>query len=421
MKNNNNLESQWFDAEQLFRYVQRFSFPRLCGTDGEKEAVNMTVDAFKEIGFGDKDIIKEPIEFSDFYSTTLPKFIGMISLLALLIFVLSVYIYLIITFFMIGIMSLFIFLIIRGLKSPEKAGFWGEYFGKTIQGTNVIVKLPAKSIPSKEAGDIIISAHLDSKSQTFKTKWRVISYKIWLYCGIILGGFYIANLLNIYTPLEPNLLILQIGIWTLTVLISISNILLISLSTHNKSPGALDNASGMAIVFELSKYFKNHPLDNYNIWFCQFSGEELGTMGSRIFVNNREKEFIKGKVFQLNFDMVSSALNKRKNNVEYLKSYGVIPRKKVAPLLSKYLEKAALDENIKIKGFHFSTGAHLDSVPFHLRGFSAIDITSRGAAIFTHNKIDTPDKVDPHVLMEACIVACKVASMLDKDYKMLCN
>ena len=184
MNTNTSLESQWCDKDRLFRYVQKFSFPRLAGTNGEREAVNMTVDAFKEIGFGDKEIIKEPIEFSDFYSTTLPKFIGMISLIALLIFVLSVHIYLIITYFMIGIMSLFIFLIIRGLKSPEKAGFWGEYFGNTIQCTNVIVKLPAKSIPSKEAGDIIISAHLDSKSQTFKTRWRIFSYKIWLYCGI---------------------------------------------------------------------------------------------------------------------------------------------------------------------------------------------------------------------------------------------
>lgn len=421
MNTNTSLENQWCDKDRLFRYIQKFSFPRLAGTNGEREAVNMAVDAFKEIGFGDKEIIKEPIEFSDFYSTTLPKFIGMISLIALLIFVLSVYIYLIITFFMIGIMSLFIFLIIRGLKSPEKTGFWGEYFGNTIQCTNVIVKLPAKSIPSKEAGDIIISAHLDSKSQTFKTKWRIFSYKIWLYCGIILGGFYIVNLLNIYTPLELNLLILQIGIWTLTVLISISNIVLISLNTHNKSPGALDNASGMAIVFELSKFFKNHLLDNFNIWFCQFSGEELGTMGSRIFVNSRENQFIKGRVFQINFDMVSSAQHGRRNRVEYLKSYGVLPRKKVAPLLSKYLDKSAMEENLELKGFHISTGAHLDTVPFHLRGYSAIDIATSGAAKYTHNKIDTPDKVDPQILMEACIITRNTVLMIDKDYKILCN
>ena len=96
----------------------------------------------------------------------------------------------------------------------------------------------------------------------------------------------------------------------------------------------------MAVVFELSRYIQESPLENFNIWFCQFSAEELGTMGSRIFVNNHEANFVKGRVFQINIDMLSCACAPR-NQIEYLKSFGVLPRKKIAPLLSKYLEKAA--------------------------------------------------------------------------------
>ena len=50
---------------------------------------------------------------------------------------------------------------------------------------------------------------------------------------------------------------------------------LLMLKSGNKSTGALDNASGMAIVFELSKFFKKNPLTNFNIWLCQFSAEEI--------------------------------------------------------------------------------------------------------------------------------------------------
>ncbi|MFX0187173.1 MAG: M28 family metallopeptidase [Candidatus Hodarchaeota archaeon] len=421
MKEDNSFKNQLFRKDRVFNYVQKFSFPRLTGTDGEKEAVELTVQTFKEIGFKDNEIQREPFELSDFYSTTLVKLIAIISLNSLLIFVLAIYLYPIFTFFIIGLMSLIVFLIVKGLKYPEKKRFWSEYFGNTVQATNVFLTIPAKLLPIEEAGNIIISAHLDSKSQTFKTVWRILSYRIWLFCGIILGGFYIAFLLYTYNIVELNYQIVQIGIWTLTVLISFSNLILIFLNTHNKSPGALDNASGMSIVFELSRYFKDHKLDNFNIWFCQFSGEELGTMGSRIFVNNREDQFVKGKVFQLNFDMVSSAKRKKRNRVEYLKSYGLIPRKKVAPILSKYLDKAASEENVKICGFHITTGAHLDSVAFHLRGYSALDITTRDAAFYTHNKGDTPDKVDPRVLVEACIIARRVILMLDKDYKILCE
>lgn len=118
--------------------------------------------------------------------------------------------------------------------------------------------------------------------------------------------------------------------------------------------------------------------------------------------------------------MISCAGSSR-NRVEYLESYGVLPRKKIAPLLSKYLDEAALKENIKISGFHLSTGAHTDSVPFHLRKNHSVDIVTRDAGKYTHNKIDTPDKVDPKVLHEASLIICKPISMLDNDFEILCK
>ncbi|MFX1572220.1 MAG: M28 family metallopeptidase [Promethearchaeota archaeon] len=420
MKNSKSTENFSFNADQLFDLVKLFSFPRLAGTEGEQKAVELAVDLFKKNGFDDSQIQKQPFEFSDFYSTTLIKLIMVINLTFSLFILMFVYIQLFITTFIIGTGIILIILIIKGLKHPEESGFWGEYYGKTISATNVFVRVNATGIPTEKAGNIIISAHLDSKSQTFKTYWRVILYRVWLYGGIFLGGFLIAFFIRTYTVLKLNLLILRIGLWLFTILISISNIFLMFLNTHNKSPGALDNASGMVITFELSKYFKENPLENFNIWFCQFSAEELGTMGSRIFVNTYEKQFLKGRVFQINLDMVSCA-NDKNNKLQYLQSYGVFPRKKIAPLLSQYLEKASEDQNLNITGFHLSTGAHTDSVPFHLRGYNSVDITTRVAGKHTHTIQDTPDKVDPKILLQACLIIKKVILMIDNDYKILCQ
>ena len=428
MAKKNLSKTDFFNKKRLFNYVKKFSFPRLAGTEGEQKAVEITVKTFKEIGFDETQIEREPFEFSDFYSTTLIKLIMMVSLTFMLIIVLFVYINPFIGFGLIGGMSFLVFFILRGLKHPENPGFWGKYYGTTFKATNVFIKVPAKSIPKEEAGNILISAHIDSKSQTFKTIWRILAYRIWLFGGIFLGIVYIIfsvfQILQWFFPfileqfayIENIYLLLNISLWILTGLVSFSNIMLMFLNTHNKSPGALDNASGMAIVFELSSYFKDHNLNNYNLWFCQFSAEELGTMGSRIFVNNHEQYFVKEKVFQINFDMVSKAGHKR-NQVEYLKSYGVFPRKIIAPILSEYLHRAANEENLKLTGFHLSTGAHTDSVPFHLRGYEAIDIVTRVAARYTHAEYDTPDKVDPQILLEACIIAQKAITMLDNDYK----
>jgi len=409
-----------FKVDRLFDLVKLFSFPRLAGTEGEQKAVELAVETFKKNGFDDSQIQKQPFEFSDFYSTTLIKLIMVINLTFSLFILMFAYINLFITIFIVGSGIMLIILIIRGLKHPENSGFWGEYYGKTISATNVFVKVNAIEIPTETAGNIIISAHLDSKSQTFKTFWRVIFYRVWLYGGIFLGGFLIALFIHTYTALKLDLLVVRVGLWVFTILISISNIFLMFLSTRNKSPGALDNASGMVITFELSKYFKENPLKNFNIWFCQFSAEELGTMGSRIFVNTHEEQFVKGRIFQINLDMVSCA-NDKKNKLQYLKSYGVYPRKKIAPLLSKYLEKASKEENLKITGFHLSTGAHTDSVPFHLRAYDSVDITTRAAGKHTHTIEDNPDKVDPKILLEACQIIRKVIIMIDNDYEMLCR
>ncbi len=416
----NSKQDQSFNVDRIYNFVKDFSFPRLAGTNGEKKAVDLTIKTFKDIGYDDRIIQKEPFQFSDFYSTTLINLIMVINLTFSLFILMFTYINLYITIIISGIMAIVVFLIIKGLKHPENPGFWGEYYGKTISATNVFIKLPAKKLTEDQAGDIIISAHLDSKSQTLKTYWRVFFYRIWLYGGIFLGLFFILLFIRTYTIIKINLLVVGSGIWAFTILISISNIFLIFLNTHNNSPGALDDASGMAVVFEISRYLKENPLDNFNTWFCQFSAEELGTMGSRVFVNNHEGEFVKGRVFQINLDMISCSCE-QKNQVEYLKSYGVIPRKKIAPLLSKYLDTAAKEENVNIKGFHLSTGAHTDSVPFHLRGFDSIDIVTRAGSKYSHNKIDTPDKVDPKILKETCMIIKNVLLSLDRDYEVLCK
>lgn len=66
-------------------------------------------------------------------------------------------------------------------------------------------------------------------------------------------------------------------------------------------PGANDNASGIAMLLNLAKYFAvNKP--KYNTAFIAFAGEELGLLGSKHFVENPLFDLSKIK-FLLNFDI----------------------------------------------------------------------------------------------------------------------
>lgn len=71
--------------------------------------------------------------------------------------------------------------------------------------------------------------------------------------------------------------------------------------THN---GADDNASGVAGVLELARYFQNNKIkEATNFLFICFSGEELGLFGSKYFTDNPTIDL--GKVsYMINMDMI---------------------------------------------------------------------------------------------------------------------
>ncbi len=50
-------------------------------------------------------------------------------------------------------------------------------------------------------------------------------------------------------------------------------------------PGANDNASGVALLLSLAKYYATHP-QKYSIAFILFAGEEIGLLGSKYYVEN---------------------------------------------------------------------------------------------------------------------------------------
>ncbi len=50
-------------------------------------------------------------------------------------------------------------------------------------------------------------------------------------------------------------------------------------------PGANDNASGVALLLNLARYYSKHP-QRYSIGFILFAGEEAGLVGSKYFTEN---------------------------------------------------------------------------------------------------------------------------------------
>ncbi|MBU3159311.1 Zn-dependent exopeptidase M28 [Clostridium frigoris] len=71
--------------------------------------------------------------------------------------------------------------------------------------------------------------------------------------------------------------------------------------------GALDNASGISFILEMSKYLTSLGKPNRSILFIGFNAEEFGCLGSTQFITKYKTDIAKSKVF--NFDMIGSNNN----------------------------------------------------------------------------------------------------------------
>lgn len=69
-------------------------------------------------------------------------------------------------------------------------------------------------------------------------------------------------------------------------------------------PGANDNASGVSVVLNLIRYYREH-LPKYKMVFLFFAGEEAGLLGSKFLVNSKVLSLPKIK-FLINLDLLGT-------------------------------------------------------------------------------------------------------------------
>jgi len=152
---------------------------------------------------------------------------------------------------------------------------------------------------------------------------------------------------------------------------------------HN---GADDNASGVAGMLELARYFANNGItENYNFLFMAFSGEELGLVGSKKWCENPTYPLQKIN-YMINLDMVGRYESDKK-----LLVYGVGTSSNWITHLEAVKGNMALkfdssgigpsdQTSFYLKGIpvlHFFTGQHSD---YHKPGDDAMKINENGEA-----------------------------------------
>lgn len=382
----------------MYEVVKKYSFPRLVGSAGEKKARGMVIEDFNAIGL---DPIIEEFRFSTYFANVVVRgSLGMVGVVLLLYILKDFFPSLIPVFIGMGIVFLcYCPYMIYVLKHPAKTK------PQNRTSHNIHCRIPAKR---KKSGIVVLSAHYDTKSQRISVWARCIYSLIVLLTGII--GFSIAVLFDILASTGNP--VTNTSRWILRgfLMLAIVSAFILSLNKiENKSVGSVDNAAGMSIVFDLARWFKENPLQHYEIWVCQFGAEELGTMGSRFFLERHLDELRDvPAAYNLNFDMID-------DRVQYLRARGMFPPKPMCKRLGVAFEQAAYELDIPWSKYSLIIGASSDQKIFFQHGIEAIDFQDRSGAKWAHSKYDTPDKVKPHLLRQSCEIAYGILNKIDTD------
>ncbi len=148
-----------------------------------------------------------------------------------------------------------------------------------------------------------------------------------------------------------------------------------------RSPGANDNASGVATLMEAARVLASVPTAR-TIQFVPFSGEELGLFGSAAFANDRRQ----GVVAMINLDMVGWGERLMVGNSPGRDGAAVDTALQVAQRLG-----------IEVNRFR-AVGS--DHVSFERHGIPTVFV-HRGIDPSYHRPTDVPANVDPKHLEEA--------------------
>jgi hypothetical protein len=156
-----------------------------------------------------------------------------------------------------------------------------------------------KTVPSPRL-TLIVMAHHDSKSQNFPLPWRAALTAAAIGGALVLAAALLAGLGRSTTP-GPQWLAPALGGLAGAVALVLS-----TLSSGNRSPGAVDNAGGVATVLELAALLRDELPGDIELIALSTGAEEDHMVGAMRWLDAHAAAFAGRPVYCLNFDGVGA-------------------------------------------------------------------------------------------------------------------
>lgn len=267
-----------------------------------------------------------------------------------------------------------------------------DFLFPTMQSSNVTATVEPTNTAQQT---IVFAGHIDSTEECQWWFWlKQTGGYLTFICGILIIALAIYATINLLWLLLFSEQVLSEIKW---LFLALSPVQIVYFTFHSKKvvEGAADNLSGIAIAFELLKYFHENKLKNTRIRFISFGAEEKGLRGSKAYVKKNLNQLNNEKSILINIDTIRVA-----NDVSIVHKETMIGVNHNEALVKKV--KASFDN------LHFPCRINplpmggTDAVPFSMNQIPAISIIGLNTQKLDptyHTRLDTLNMLEPQALV----------------------
>ena len=379
----------WPDSGPLLDSVRSFAFPRFPGGQGERRAADLVAERLTDAGLA---VVREPFRASP----------SAVRRLRLLIH---------------GVLAALVLLL--GFVAPQSADaglFFGVAFlllvggatrwtpllesafdtGRQIASRNVVARRPGTG---ESPLRIVVLAHIDSKSARFPTFWPslLIIVSVAIALGLTLGTLL---LLTRGWPPPPATVFVPLGVIAAgALLVSPFN------PAGDESPGAMDNASGLAVLVDAACRLPRDPaLNGCELVFLATGAEEIGLAGAMRWIQAHERELDRGRTVFVNVDSVGVGSG--------LITLGAKGRAPGGRAMKDVVKDAAKAAGVVVRNLGSLPGVGVDTIPIASRGFATVTVLGQvlgSASRRIHSSRDTVEHLTESALTDASVLVAEIA------------
>ena len=181
------------------------------------------------------------------------------------------------------------------------------------------------------------------------------------------------------------------------------------------SPGAMDNATGISIAYQVLKYYKENPdkmPKNCRIVDCNIGAEESGLRGSIAFTRKHKNDGMLDNAYHINIDSVAD-----EDHFEVIHGDSWL-----CPHFDKDLERmfkeAMREAGIKNPGDIANPVGGCDSTPFQKSGVKSITFAAQNPVMshYYHTYHDVPERFSAETVGLGLDVVLRVIDKIDQEH-----